>query len=180
VVGPADPFEPHTPLQDSALGYQDGLLTIVGAELGAPDTRPAALLPFAAPVDSASATSWNVETNGQAWLEVDTSGLFVIGGNTGITRWTFHAGGTTLTGTYTSGFTGFTPLAVSYDPVAHVASAAIAGQVVASVPYAAQPIEYVGVEGSLHANVDNFTVRAGGVRTRASGAGEEAGAARTA
>ena len=30
-----------------------------------------------------------------------------------------------------------------------------------SVPYTAPPVRYVGVEGSLHAVVDNFTVRAG-------------------
>jgi hypothetical protein len=188
VGAPSDPFEPYTPLQDGPFGHQDGVLAIVGAELGAPDTRPAALLPFPAPTGSAStvsgdvtetlgrtaigfsssaATTRNFETGGQVWLEADTSGLFSIGGNIGVGRWTFHTGGSsgrTLAGTYPFDFgTGFDRLAVSYDPAAHVATASVDGQVVASVPYVAQPIEYVGVEGSLHANIDNFTVRAGGV-----------------
>src|SRR4051794_37100417 len=98
-VGPADSFEPHTPLQDSPFGTEDGILQIVGAEIGTPDTRPNALLPFAAPSASAStvsgdvttilgrtaigfsssgATNRNFETAGQAWLEVDTAGMFAI------------------------------------------------------------------------------------------------------
>src|SRR4051794_20250681 len=56
VVGPADPFEPHTALQDDPLGQQDGLLIIV-AEPGSPDTRPDALIPFPAPTTSASTVS---------------------------------------------------------------------------------------------------------------------------
>ena len=50
---------------------------------------------------------------------------------------------------------------MSYDPVAQVASATLNGQVLASVPLTARGIRYVGVEGMLFANVDNFTVRAG-------------------
>ena len=186
-VGPADSYEPYTPLQDGPNGYQDGIIQIVGAEVGTPDTRPNALLPFDAPADSAytvsgdvtailgktaigfsnsSAANQNFETNGQAWLELDTSGLYAIGGNTGIVRWTFHTNGldgATLSGTYQPGANGFNRAAVSYDPVNQVASATVDGNVVASVPYAAQSIKYVGVEGSLHANVDNFSVRTGTV-----------------
>jgi len=183
VTGPGDPFEPFTPLQDAGeLGIQDGTLSLVGSEIGGPDDRPAALLPFAAPTDSAytvsaetvyflgktaigfsdaAAANRNFETDGQAWLEVDTSGLYIIGGNTGIARWTFHTGdGTTRSGTYDPSYaTGFNRLAVSYDPVNHVASASIDGVTVASVDYTAPSVAYVGVEGTWHANVDNFTVR---------------------
>src|SRR4051812_3132066 len=99
VVGPSDPYEPYTALQDSgnSLGYSDGLLMIVG-EPGAADTRPNALLPFPAPTTTAStvsgdivgfygktalgfsnsgATNGNFETSGQAWLELDTTALFI-------------------------------------------------------------------------------------------------------
>jgi hypothetical protein len=185
VTSPIDPFEPYTPLQDSPeFGIQDGSLSIVGAEVGTPDERPAALLPFAAPTGSAftvsgdtvafigktaigfsssSATSHNFETSGQAWLEFDTFGRSVLGGNTGITRWTFHAGATTLTGTYDVGPTGYNRMAVSYDPFNHVAAATVDGTIVASLPLTAESIRYVGVEGSLHGHIDNFTVRAGTV-----------------
>ena len=184
VIGPGDPFEPLTPLQDGEFGLQDGNLALTGAEPFGPDTRPAALLPFAAPADSAytvsadivdfdgktaigfsdsSATSRNFETGGQAWLELDATGRFVTGGNTGVTRWTFHAGATTLTGTYQPDATAYNRAAVSYDPVAHVAAATVNGQVVATVPFAAPSVRYVGVEGTLFANVDDFTVRAGTV-----------------
>jgi hypothetical protein len=184
VTGPGDPLEPYTPLQDTGdFGIQDGTLSLVGSEVGGPDDRPAALLPFAAPTDTeytvsaetvyflgktaigfsnAPAANRNFETNGQAWLEVDTSGRYIVGGNTGITRWTFHTGdGTVVTGTYdVSLSTGFNQIAVSYDPVGHIATASIDGVTVASVPYTAS-VSYVGVEGTWHANVDNFTVRAG-------------------
>jgi hypothetical protein len=172
VVGPSDPYEPYTPLQDStdpSLGYQDGLLSIVG-EPGSPDTRPNALLPFPAPTDSASTvsgdivnfngktaigfsnsstTNRNFETNGQAWLELDTTAFFVNGD--GIARWTFHTNGlsgATLSGTFTLDNNGYNRAAVSYDPVNHVAAAMVNGEVVASLPYTAQPIKYVGVEGT--------------------------------
>src|SRR3954453_21606099 len=93
---PSDPWEAFSPLQVNEFGDQDGILAIVGAEPFGPDTRPNALLPFAAPTDSAStvsadvttidarpaigftssaATSRNFESGGQAWLEIDTSGL---------------------------------------------------------------------------------------------------------
>jgi hypothetical protein len=184
VIGPADPFEPFTPLQVNEFGEQDGILSLEGAEPFGPDPRPTALLPFPAPADSAStvsgdivdfdgktaigftdsgATTRNFETGGQAWLELDATGRFITGGNTGITRWTFHAGDTTLTGTYQPAASAYNQAAVSYDPVAKVAAASLNGQVIASVPYAAHPIRYVGVEGTLFANVDNFTVRAGTV-----------------
>jgi len=164
------------------VGIQDGTLTLVGAEVGGPDERPAALLSFVAPTDSAytvsadtvhflgrtaigfsdaPAANHNFETNGQVWLEVDTSGRYSIGGNTGITRWTFHTRDTTLSGTYDVSPTGFNRMAVSYDPLNHVAAASIDGVTVALVPYAGPSVRYVGVEGSLHGNVDNFTVRAG-------------------
>jgi len=182
VVGPGDPFEPFSPLQVNEFGDQDGLLTLEGAEPFGPDPRPAALLPFAAPTDSAStvsgdivdfdgktaigftdssATTNNFETGGQAWLELDATGRFITGGNTGITRWTFHAGAITLTGTYDPAITAYNQAAVSYDPVAQVATATLNGQVLASVPLTARSVRYVGVEGTLFANVDNFTVRAG-------------------
>src|SRR4051794_25620224 len=61
-VRPADSVEPHTPLQDSPFGTEDGILQIVGAEIGTPDTRPNALLPFAAPSASASTVSGDVTT----------------------------------------------------------------------------------------------------------------------
>jgi hypothetical protein len=184
VVGPGDPFEPLSPLQVNEFGDQDGMLSLEGAEPFGADPRPAALLPFPAPADSAStvsgdivdfdgetaigftdsgATTKNFETGGQAWLELDATGRFITGGDTGITRWTFHAGDTTLTGTYEPSVTAYNQVAVSYDPVAHVAAASLNGQVIASVPYTSRPIRYVGVEGTLFADVDNFTVRAGAV-----------------
>lgn len=187
VVGPADPYEAVTPLQDgtaTGLGYQDGLLSM-WFEPGSPDTRPNALLPFPAPTDSAStvsgdivnfwqktaigftssgATNANFETSGQAWLELDTTAFFLDGD--GIARWTFHTNGlsgTTLSGTFTLDNHSYNRAAVSYDPVNHVAAATINGEVVASVPYVAQAIKYVGVEGSHYANVDNFSVWRGTV-----------------
>jgi len=179
VVGPGDPFEPYTALQDDpSVGYQDGLLMIVG-EPGAPDTRPDALIPFPAPTASASTLSAesvnfygktaigfstsstannNFATNGQVWLQLDTTGDGV--NNT----WTFHTNGlsgTTLSGTYVVAPTSYDRIAVSYDPVNHVAMATIDGTVVASVPYTAQTIKYAGVEGSGNANVDNLSIWAG-------------------
>src|SRR3954447_8233365 len=145
-VGPSDPFEPYTALQDAPRGYNDGLLMIV-AEPGSADTRPNALLPFPAPTTSAStvsadivafygktaigfstssAANSNFETNGQAWLELDDTALFLNGD--GIPRWTFHTGGSTgatLSGTYPLGNSSFNRAAVSYDPVNHVAAATI-------------------------------------------------------
>ena len=174
----ADPFEPFTPLQVNELGAQNGSLILVGAEPGGPDTRPAALLPFAAPTDSAAtvsadvvpffgstaigftsspATDHNFETDGQAWFEVTN-----VGGATGSDTWAFHTDGlcgATLTGSFQPRT--FDRIAVSYDPVSHLAEATLDGDVVASVSYTAGAIGYVGVEGSLHANVDDFTVRAG-------------------
>jgi hypothetical protein len=185
VIGPSDPYEPYTSMQDSPnLGYQDGNLMISG-EPDAADTRPNALLPFPAPTNVAStvsaeivnfyastaigfsnssATNRNFETNGQAWLELDTTAFFLNGD--GIARWAFHTNGlsgTTLTGTFTLDNTSYNRAAVSYDPVNHVAAATINGEVVASVPYTAQAIKYVGVEGSHYGNVDNLTVRSGTV-----------------
>jgi hypothetical protein len=156
---------------------------IVG-EPGSPDTRPNALLPFPAPTTTAStvsgeivglygktaigfsnsaATNGNFESNGQAWIELDATPLFL---GDGIPRWTFHTNGlngTTQSGTFTIDPSSFNRVAVSYDPVNQVAAATINGGVVASVPYAAQAIRYVGVEGTFNANIDNFTVRAGTV-----------------
>jgi hypothetical protein len=173
--------EPVTPLQENLFGTQNGTISIVGAEV-ATDTRPAAVLPFAAPSDSAytvsadmvtfiaktalgfsssSAVNRNFETGGEVWLEVDTYPLSYLGGNTGVPLWTFHAGATTLTGSFDQSFLGWERLTVSYDPVARAASASINGNVVASVPYTASSVRYVGVEGSLHATVDNLTVHAG-------------------
>jgi len=111
------------------------------------------------------ATNRNFESDGQAWLELDTTGRSVIGGNTGIVTWTFHTDGLSgaiIGGTYQLAASGYNRVAVSYDPVAHVAAASIDGAVVASVPYDAS-ISYAGVEGSLNANVNNFTIRAGTV-----------------
>jgi len=184
VIGPSDPYEPYTALQDSTdVGYQDGNL-IMSAEPGSPDTRPNALLPFAAPTDSAStvsgelvnfygksaigftnsgATNANFETSGQAWLELDFTALFLNGD--GIPRWTFHTGGTstTISGTFTLDNHSYNRAAVSYDPVNHVAAATVDGNVVASVPYDAASIKYAGVEGTLFGHLDNFTVRTGTV-----------------
>jgi hypothetical protein len=176
-----NPFEPFTPLQDGPFGTQNGTLSIVGAEVGT-DTRPAAVLPFAAPTSTAytvtadmvsyiaktalgfsssSAVNRNFETGGQVWLEVDTYPLSSLGGNTGVPLWTFHAGATTVSGSVEQSYTGWERLTVSYDPVEQTAKATINDRVVASVPYTASSVRYVGVEGSLHATVDNLTVRAG-------------------
>ena len=55
-------------------------------------------------------------------------------------------------------------MAVSYDPVNHVATASLNGVVLATLPYTATaPIKYVGVEGSWNANIDNFTVQSGAI-----------------
>src|SRR3954464_1313709 len=182
-VGPSDPFEPYTALQDAPTGYNDGLLMIV-AEPGSADTRPNALLPFPAPTSSpstvsadivafygktalgfstSSATNSNFESNGQAWLELDDTALFLNGD--GVPRWAFHVNGSSVSvsGTYALANSSFTRAAVSYDPVNHVAAASIDGTVVASLPYAAQTIKYVGIEGTANANVDNFSVWAGTV-----------------
>ena len=85
----------------------------------------------------------------------------LINSSTDLQAMQFNA--TTLDGTYVPGFTGYDRIAVSYDPVNHVAAATVDGIVVASVPYTAKPIGFAGVEGSLNANVNNFTVRAGAV-----------------
>jgi hypothetical protein len=50
---------------------------------------------------------------------------------------------------------------VSYDPVNHVAEARVDGNIVASVPYTASAIKYVGVEGDTNADIDNFSVWSG-------------------
>jgi hypothetical protein len=181
-----DPFEPFSPLQVGEFGTVDGDMGLSFDVDGGP-ARPDALLPFPAPADSAStvsadtvpfvgrtaigftsssATDGNFESDGQAWLELQSPGIQHSGVNTG--TWTFHTdglSGTTLTGTYVLGASNpiysINRMAVSYDPVAHVAEATVDGVVVASVPYTAQTIEYVGVEGSGSGNVDNFTVRTG-------------------
>jgi hypothetical protein len=187
VTGPGDPYEPFSPLQVNEFGDQDGTLSIEGAEPGGPDTRPNALIPFPAPTGSAStvsadsvpfdgktaigfttssATTRNFESNGQVWLELDATGNFITGGNTNILRWTFHTNGlsgTTLSGTYDPSATGYTRMAVSYDPVNPVAAATVDGNVVASVPYTASSIKYAGLEGTLFGHADNFTVRTGTV-----------------
>jgi len=54
-----------------------------------------------------------------------------------------------------------TRVAVSYDPVNHVAEATINGNLVASIPYTAPAIKYVGAEGTTDADVDNFSVTSG-------------------
>src|SRR4051795_8011382 len=187
-VGPGDPLEPHTPLQENPdLGYQDGLGAMDHYEFFGPQVRTNALLPFAAPTGSAytvqgdtvgfdgktaigltssSATNANFETSGQAWLELDWTGNFSTGGQTGILKWTFHTNGTsgdTLSGTFTPNAHGWAQIAVSYDPVNHVAAATLDGNVVASVPYTAQTIKYAGVEGLWVGNINNFAVRAGTV-----------------
>ena len=54
-----------------------------------------------------------------------------------------------------------TRVAVSYDPVNHVAEATINGNLVASIPYTALAIKYVGAEGTTNADVDNFNVWSG-------------------
>jgi hypothetical protein len=184
-----DPFEPYTPLQETSFGYGTADLMLVGDPVGSVSPRPSALLPFAAPTTSAttvsgdvipfvhktaigfstsSVTTKNFETAGQAWLEVDDSQEF----GTGVAsdkyrlRWQFHTGGlngTTLSGDLAYPPTSYTRAAVSYDPVNHVAAATLDGNVVASVPYIASTIKYVGVEGNWQANVDNFTVRSGTV-----------------
>jgi hypothetical protein len=191
-VGPADPKEAYTPLQDDKVNgyYSDGCLALNGAALldGAVDMRPNALLPFAAPTTSAytvsadtvgffsktaigfttsGAVNKNFETSGQAWLEVDFTGNFPAGGSTFVNKFAFHTNGlsgATVSGTFDQDATGFNRLAVSYDPVNHVATASINDIVVASVPYTATgAIKYTGVEGSWNAMVDNFTVQTGAI-----------------
>ena len=54
-----------------------------------------------------------------------------------------------------------TRVAVSYDPVNHIAEATIGGNLVAAVPYTAPAIRYVGAEGNTNADVDNFSVWSG-------------------
>jgi hypothetical protein len=180
-VGPSDEFEPYTMLQDSTqFGYNDGLMMVVG-EPGAPQTRPDALLPFPAPTTSpstvsadsvgflsrtaigfsnSSATNSNFETNGLVWLELDSTNK-----NAPATRtWTFHTNGlsgATITGTSVENSSGRTRVAVSYDPVNHIAEATIDGNLVASAPYTAPAIKYVGAEGNTNADVDNFSVWSG-------------------
>ena len=186
-INPGDPFEPYTPLQEASFGYSDGTLMLVGDRVGGVSPRPSALLPFAAPATSAFTASGevvpfvgktaigfsssnvatrNFESAGQAWLEVDHSQEFGPGGAAWKyrLRWEFHTNGlsgTTLSGDMDYPFTGNSRAAVSYDPVNHVAQAMIDGTVVASVPYSASAIKYVGVEGNWSANVNNFTVRSG-------------------
>ena len=190
VVGPADPYEPYTPLQDNAGSYSDGILFLNGASFldGTPDLRPNALLPFAAPTASAytvsadsvgffgktaigfttsGAVNRNFETSGQAWLEINSMANFPAGGSTFIDTWEFHTGGLngpSASGTFTQDPTGFNRLAVSYDPVNRVAAASLNGVVVASLPYTLNgAIKYVGIEGSWNANVDNFAVKTGAI-----------------
>lgn len=187
-VGPNNPLEPYTPLQENPeFGYQDGNAAMDHYEFVGPQVRTNALIPFAAPAGSAytvqgntagfdgktaigfsssSATNANFEASGQAWLELDYTGNFSTGGETGILKWTFHTDGTsgdTLSGTFNSSISGWAQIAVSYDPVNHVAAATIDGNVVASVPYTAQTIKYAGVEGLWVGNINNFAVRAGTV-----------------
>jgi hypothetical protein len=192
VVGPSDPHEAYTPLQYNAVDnyYSDGTLALNGASFldGSPDLRPNALLPFAAPTNSAytvsgdtvgffgktaigfsssSTLNKNFETNGEAWLEVNFMGNFPAGGSTFIQKWEFHTNGLSgpsLSGTFNGDITGFNRLAVSYDPVSKMVAASINGDVVASLPYTLKSaIKYTGVEGSWYANIDNFQVNAGAI-----------------
>lgn len=184
--GLGDPYEPYTALQDNSAGfYQDGIL-VLSAEPGAADTRPDALIPFPAPATSPSTISAdsvdnnaktaigfstsatanaNFETNGQVWLQVDCTPEFPPGSPADPCLWTFHTNGlsgATLSGSYHPAITNFDRLAVSYDPVNHLAVGTIDGTVVASVPYTAQTIKYAGAEGTNNgANVDNFNIWAG-------------------
>ena len=190
-VGPSDPYEPYTALQNDSVNnfYSDGCLALNGSNPpNGVDLRPNALLPFAAPTtsgytvsadsvgffsktaigfSSSSATNSNFETNGQAWLEVDFTGNFPAGGNTFVNQFVFHTNGLTgpsVSGTFDQDPSSFNQLAVSYDPVAHVASASINGQVIASLPLTTTSIKYVGVEGSWYAMVDNFAVQSGTIQ----------------
>jgi hypothetical protein len=192
VVGPADPYEAYTPLQDDKVNgyYSDGELFLNGANFldGSPDLRPNALLPFAAPTASAytvsadsvaffgktaigftssGAVNRNFETSGQAWLEVDFTGNFPAGGSTFVNTFVLHTdglNGPTVSGVFNGDPTSFNRLALSYDPTNRVVSASINGQTVATVPYVmTSAVKYVGVEGSWYANVDNFAVSQGAV-----------------
>jgi hypothetical protein len=192
VVGPSDPYEAFTPLQNDTVNnnYSDGLLFLNGASFldGTGDQRPNALLPFAAPTNSAytvsgdtvgffgktaiglsssSALNNNFETNGEAWLEVNFMGNFPAGGSTFIQKWEFHTNGLSgpsLSGTFNGDITGFNRLAVSYDPVSKMVAASINGDVVASMPYTLKSaVKYAGVEGSWYGNIDNFQLNAGAI-----------------
>jgi hypothetical protein len=184
-IGPADDFETYGALQDNTqFGYNDGLMMVVG-EPGAPQTRPDALLPFPAPTTSPStvshdesgqltktavgfsnspATNNNFETNGLVWLEIDSTTKMAPGSDGVTEKWTFHTNGlsgATLSGTVTQISPTRTRVAVSYDPVNHIAQATIDGNLVAAVPYTAPAIKYVGAEGNTNADVDNFSVWSG-------------------
>jgi hypothetical protein len=190
VVSPSDANEAYTPLQDDGTNYSDGLLFLNGASFldGTGDQRPNALLPFAAPTSSAytvsadsvaffgstaigfttsGAVNKNFESSGQAWLEINTMANFPAGGSTFIDTWTFHTGG--LNGPSASGTFQMDPsavdrMAVSYDPVNHVAAASVNGVVVASFPFTLTgAIKFVGVEGSWNANANNFAVQSGAI-----------------
>ena len=192
VVNPSDPYEPYTPLQNDTVNnqYSDGLLFLNGATFldGTGDQRPNALLPFAAPTNSAytvsgetvaffgktaigfsssSAVNRNFESNGEAWLEVNFMGNFPAGGSTFIQTWEFHTNGLTgpsLSGTFNGDASSFNRIAVSYDPVNKMVAASINGDVVASLPYTLKSaVKYAGVEGSWYGNIDNFQVNAGAI-----------------
>jgi hypothetical protein len=205
VTSSADEYQPVTPLEVNEFGPINGTLSLNGTDFlsGGPDLRPNALLPFAAPTNSASTVSvdelplfskvavgftsastlnGNFEKSGQAWLEVNTMENAPAGGGTFIDTWTFHAGGSSVSGTFGVPTTVFNRLEVSYDPVAHVAAASLNGQVVAEVPYTATAaIKYAGIEGSSVATVDNFGLRKGSVTDGAAGASAPiAAAAKTA
>jgi hypothetical protein len=188
VVGPPDDFEQYVQLQDNTEGfYSDGVMMVDG-EPGAPETHPDILLPFAAPAASpstvsfdeadqraktdigftnSSATNNNFATNGLVWLEIDGLSKVQPGGDGATQHWTLHTNGlsgATMSGSYlAAGQFGPTRdrIAVSYDPVNHIAEAAINGKLVASIPYTAPAIRYVGAEGTTDADVDNFSVTSG-------------------
>jgi hypothetical protein len=202
-VSPSDPYEAYTPLQDDGTYYNDGLLFLNGANFldGSGDQRPNALLPFAAPTNSAytvsadsvaffgktaigftssGALNNNFETSGQAWLEINTMANFSAGGGTFIDTWAFHTGGLngpSASGTFQMNFTAVDRMAVSYDPVNHVAAASVNGAVVASFPFTLTgAIKYVGVEGSWFANANNFVVQTGALAAPAATVAAPAGA----
>jgi hypothetical protein len=94
-------------------------------------------------------------------------GNFPAGAGITPNTFVFHTNGTSgpsVSGTFDQDITGFNRMAVSYDPVNHVASASLNGVIVASLPYTLTgAVKYVGAEGSYNANVDNFTVATGAV-----------------
>ncbi len=171
-----DPFEPVTP------GDTNNLVLVAGADAGT-GGHLAALLPLTPPAttykvsadmipeggdvrdsvaigltSSLGTLNSNFESFGQAWLvlKMNSTGL-------GPTTWELHTNGTTgsfLTGSTT--LSGFTPLELTYDPVAHLISGSINGVSTPTMSYTATGIVGVGMQAVQHISfgiADHFAVQ---------------------